>query len=320
MGTVSLEALLERAREIRDEKIDSANTAYRVGKLLEDMINGTSSSVLDEKYLSKLHDDSTPFNLTIGQLLTTLNLKVTDVARIARAVIEVLGTEKFVDGFFGEGYQIWKAAATGDWNFTIDRATFRKTLTVFELLIQKLRSIKGALVISPADGKIKTVETDGTSYKITFEDDNSYTADDYMRMQVYTGAGNKDAVRYYWVKVDHVDGNIVYVPITEFDGVVPLVGDETVQIGNLTNTLRQALIFLSATEDGTPRIDLLDGVNSKNFDGCLKVRLGRLDGITDSTFPSDISLPDTDCTVIMYFSVAHLFFLHTGKMFRLCSR
>ena len=44
---------------------------------------------------------------------------------------------------------------SGDWNFTIDRMTIRKTLTVFEMIIQKIRAVGGALIVSAADGKIK---------------------------------------------------------------------------------------------------------------------------------------------------------------------
>lgn len=58
-------------------------------------------------------------------------------------------------------------------------------------------------------------------------------------------------------------------------------------MGNTENKLRQNLISISATEDGQPRIDILDGVKAKNFNGCLRCRFGNLDGIKDSSFPAD---------------------------------
>ena len=64
-------------------------------------------------------------------------------------------------------------------------------------------------------------------------------------------------------------------------------GDECVLMGNTTDKNRQNLILISATEDGQPRIDVLDGVHDKNFTDCLRARLGNLDGITDDMFPAD---------------------------------
>ena len=36
------------------------------------------------------------------------------------------------------------------------------------------------------------------------------------------------------------------------------------------------LILISATEDGQPRVDVMDVVKAKNFTGCLRARLGTL--------------------------------------------
>ena len=67
----------------------------------------------------------------------------------------------------------------------------------------------------------------------------------------------------------------------------PEAGDECVLMGNTENPLRQNLILISATEDGQPRVDVMDGVKAKNFTGCLRARLGNLDGISDDWFPAD---------------------------------
>lgn len=67
----------------------------------------------------------------------------------------------------------------------------------------------------------------------------------------------------------------------------PEAGDECVLMGNTETPLRQNLISIAATEDGQPRIDILDGVKAKNFNGCLRCRLGKLDGIRSSAFPAD---------------------------------
>lgn len=202
---------------------------------------------------------------------------------LTAVIRELLRSVRFVDGMTGEGWKLWMDALTGLSNLTIDKVTIRQTLVALELLIQKVRSIGGQFVISAARGKIKTVTRDGDNYKITFEQDNEFVANDLMRCAEFTGA----SLRGYWVEVSSSDGNGITIPVREFGGVEPKEGDECVLMGNTQNRLRQNLISIAATEDGQPRVDVLDGVCEKNFNGCLRVRLGNLDGISDSRFPAD---------------------------------
>lgn len=85
-------------------------------------------------------------------------------------------------------------------------------------------------------------------------------------------------------------GDSLYVKQTEFDSQsLPEIEDEVVQFGNVSDKTRQAAIYLQADESGVPCIDVLDGIKSKSFAGCLKTRLGCLDGISDPTFTEEIS-------------------------------
>lgn len=202
---------------------------------------------------------------------------------LTAVIRELLRSLKFVDGMTGEGWQLWMDALTGLSNLTIDKVTIRQTLVALELLIQKVRSIGGQFVVSAASGKIKAVAKDGDNYKITFEQDNEFVAHDLMRCAEFTGTH----LRGYWVEVSASDGNGITVPVSEFGDVEPKEGDECVLMGNTQNRLRQNLISIAATEDGQPRVDVLDGVCAKNFNDCLRVRLGNLDGISDSRFPTD---------------------------------
>ena len=205
-------------------------------------------------------------------------------AEFLTAVIrELLRSTRFVDGMFGEGWQIWIDKLTGLSNLTIDKITVRQTLVAMELLIEKVRSVGGQLVVSAANGKIKTVVRDGDNYRITFEQENTFATHDLMRCAVFTGT----ELRGYWVEVSEGDTEGITVPVREFGGTDPKEGDECVLMGNTENPLRQNLISISATEDGQPRVDVLDGVNAKNFNGSLRCRLGNLDGIKDSAFPSN---------------------------------
>ena len=205
-------------------------------------------------------------------------------AEYLTAVIrELLRSTSFVDGMFGEGWQIWIDRLTGLSNLTIDKITVRQALVALELLIEKVRSVGGQLVVSAANGKVKTVTKDGDNYRITFEQENQFVAHDLLRCATYTGT----SLVGYWVEVLDGDRDGVIVPVREYGGTEPKEGDECVLMGNTENSLRQNLISIAATEDGQPRIDVLDGVNSKNFNGCLRCRFGNLDGIKDSAFPPD---------------------------------
>ena len=196
-------------------------------------------------------------------------------------VREFLRSPKFVDGLFGEGWRLWMEDALS--HLTIDKLTVRQVMVVLELLIEKVRSVGGMLCVSAANGKIKTAVKEDGYWKITFEQDNSFQAHDLMRCATFTGGNLKG----YWVEVAGVEGDSILVNEDEFGTSLPEAGDECVLMGNTENPLRQNLILISATEDGQPRVDVMDGVKAKNFTGCLRARLGNLDGISDDWFPAD---------------------------------
>lgn len=189
---------------------------------------------------------------------------------------------QFVDGMLGAGFHLWKGE-DGRTYLTVDKLTVRQTMAVMELLIEKVRSVGGQICVSSANGRIKTVEESGEHYLITFEQENMFVQHDLVRCQTFTG---KD-MRSYWVEVADVTEDGIVVGKEEFEGVEPKEGDECVLMGNTANTDRQNMVLISATEDGQPRVDVMDGVNGKTFANCLRARLGNLDGIKDDKFPAD---------------------------------
>ena len=189
---------------------------------------------------------------------------------------------QFVDGMLGAGFQLWKGE-DGRTYLTVDKLTVRQTMAVMELLIEKVRSVGGLICVSAANGRIKTVEKSGEHYLITFEQENMFVQHDLVRCQTFTG---KD-MRSYWVEVADVTEAGIVVAKEEFEGVEPKEGDECVLMGNTANTDRQNMVLISATEDGQPRVDVMDGVSGKTFEGALRARFGNLDGIKDDKFPAD---------------------------------
>lgn len=187
--------------------------------------------------------------------------------------------EDFVSGFAGYGWKIWEYVK-GKWMLEIDSIRVREQFIVFEMLVSKMRAIIGSLGISQACGKIATVtlSEDGTEYLITLEDETmSFVAHDFMRCQTYTGTKQT----FYHVEISSVVDNVIHVPISEFDkdaeGIVinpPEVGNDVVQFGNSVNKNRQSAIYIHADESGQPAIDIMFDIDSKDWTGKVKTRLG----------------------------------------------
>lgn len=199
-------------------------------------------------------------------------------------VRSLLRSPSFVDGLLGSGWQL-EMDASGISHLAVDRLTVRQTMRVLELLVEKVRSVGGELVVSAADGKVSGVDMDaaGQHYLLTFEMGCPFVAGDLVRCKVEGAAASKS----YWVEIASVEGGVATVAASEFGDALPAVGDECVLMGSTSDPQRQGLILISATDDGQPRIDVMSGVSGKTLAGCLHARMGNLDGIADSWFPAD---------------------------------
>lgn len=187
--------------------------------------------------------------------------------------------EDFMSGFAGYGWKIWEYVK-GKWMLEIDSIRVREQFIVFEMLVSKMRAIIGSLGISQACGKIATVtpSEDGTEYLITLEDETmSFVAHDFMRCQTYSGTKQT----FYHVEISSVVDDVIHVPVSEFDkdaeGIVtnpPEPGNDVVQFGNSVNKNRQSAIYIHADESGQPAIDIMFDIDSKDWTGKVKTRLG----------------------------------------------
>lgn len=256
--------------------------------------------------------DTHTLNLLVQALAKTYDLNVEHVATLFQTIVkDYISSERFIPGLMGEGMKLYKAI-NGDWNLEIDNAVVRKAMTIFELIISKVRAVNGGLVISSANGRVKSAsETSGDPayYVLGIEGDMMFVADDLVRCQVYTSGH----VKYYWVPVASVNDDSILILKSVFpNGTTPAVGDDLVQMGNLTNPNRQGILYLTASEDGKPRISVLDGVNSTSLAGKSKVILGCLDGMTDTDFPADLQ-PSGYGLYAMNCFLKGIFILRNGK-------
>ena len=283
----------------------------------------TQWDTADQRYLSRQHDDTALGSITFR--------KATNFEASAQS------PDFASNGFEGSGWAA-QTAEDGQTYVEADNLRIRGRLTAFELVIEKIRAICGALGISQACGRVKSVDGDATNYYLVLEGDDThgyggFQADDFIRCQRWTANG----ARGYWVRVSFIGStagghnNVLAINRSEFDAaivepqagevgaydhvkevpaqvfqlvtddrtalitaddgtsmlladnsnptitelmVLPEVGDELVQYGNATDPTRQSAIYIHANGTGQPAIDLLTGITSKSFVGCLACRLG----------------------------------------------
>ena len=208
--------------------------------------------------------------------------------------------EHYMSDFGGYGWKL-QEDANGKYILELDSLKIRESLIAHSLIIDQIRAICGSLGISQACGKVKEVQSDSTNYYLIMEGEEThgyggFAAKDFIRCQRWTGNGLKG----YWVKVnflgDNGNGhqNVLAISKSEFKGVInqdngtkadyvsestssmslPSAGDEIVQYGNEIDKTRQSAIYIHANGNGQPALDILTGIHSKSFDGCLACRLG----------------------------------------------
>ena len=418
VGDAEVQGLNARVTKVKsldsEDHVTVNKTAFTVNKQ-----GDTALNALNARGVSRLQQDVYTGNDT-GKITKEGQLQY-----LSAIIQQFLSSPTFVSGFLGEGFKIW--VENGNWHIECDNLTVRQTMNIFELLIQKIRSVNGALVVSQSNGKLSAVEEVGTQYKLTTgEEFPTFQEGDLVRCQTfagYQGAGlafdftqfakydysggafdsslidvtpdsisfnlndtgnsgftfykfsessptpieipsftltleggypgmmafaagldsndspvegvcvllqngdnvipaikseqgihnfaitivgdsghgdgkvtvkqkkaagsapNNSLVKFYWVEVKAVDGTSFFVDKAEFNGVVPAVGDEVVQMGNTKNPERQALIYITAQESGHPYIEILNGVKTKSLSGTNRTRLGDLSNIQDSAFP-----------------------------------
>ena len=219
-------------------------------------------------------------NTGINGFLSSAKLTGQKIIKRGKEIPEMV--EHFLSGFAGYGWKIWEHRK-GKYKLEIDDLNVRGTMTVYELLIQKIRAVIGALAITQGQGKIKSValSPDQSEYLIQVEEDMSFREYDFIRCQTWTGN-----VKMYHVKIDRIsDNKIIHIPIEEFDTDydefdqliihnAPAIGDDIIQFGNEVYEDRQSAIYLHVDESGQPAIDIMFGINSKDWTNCVKGRLG----------------------------------------------
>ncbi len=222
-------------------------------------------------------------NLFSGSIIKRFTITMPDGHIYTTANI---GTESFVSGFAGSGWQ--NTLDSGDYTLTVDNLYVRKSMNVYELIINQIRATNGSIWVSDCT-KITGVSSwiSGITYYLcTIDTDGGnilqpFDVGDIIRCQKWTGR----TIKYYTAIVDAVGSTNEDFTVHVANGTdYPEIGDDVVRVGNSSDTDRQGSIYLTASDSNAPYIDILGGVSTYSFANCTKVRLGNLEGITDTTY------------------------------------
>ena len=199
-----------------------------------------------------------------------------------------VGSPSYVSGFTGEGWRIDNTAKAEFSSLSV-RGLFR----VNELEVNKIRSTNGSLFVTDSiviDELYRGVHEGQEYCNISQDGENvPFKVNDIIMCQVWDSTNN--SIKRIVQRVSYINTReeFHYATLYKYDTLEGSLddlkeGDTIVRIGSTTDTNRQGLLYLTSSDSNSPYLDVLDGVTSNSFVGKTKVRLGKLDGITDPTF------------------------------------
>ena len=202
-----------------------------------------------------------------------------NVPDTAQEVITFLKGVEFGDDFVkdGSGAGIYKDD-NGQWHVDTDYIHARKKLTAEEVEVMKTSHIKGKVVNSAGGFVISRIEKIERAWRCYFVQQdsegrrvyNSMRKDDFALCETFNLIDNNgQTANHYWHR-RVVEVGTDYVDIADNTNAenyasgsdVPQVGDEVVQLGNLTVKERQSAIIQSAAGEGAPYFKIIKGINS----------------------------------------------------------
>ena len=197
----------------------------------------------------------------------------------AQEVITFLKGIEFGDDFVkdGSGAGVYKDD-NGQWHIDTDYLHARKKLTAEEVEVMKTSHIKGKVVNSAGGFVISRIEKIAGAWRCYFVQQdsegrrvyNSMRKDDLALCETFNLIDNNgQTANHYWHR-RVTDVGTDYVDIADNTNVddyasgsdAPQVGDEVVQLGNLTVSERQSAIIQSAAGENSPYFKIIKGINS----------------------------------------------------------
>lgn len=242
--------------------------------------------ILGGETLTGIANDETPKNSRVD-VVTPDYLFGNSDARYVRKDIDdrVSSILTFLNGVhFGDDFEKDLRGAgiyrdeQGSWHIDTDYIHARKKLTAEEVEVMKTSHIKGKVVNSAGGFVISRIEKIAGAWRCYFVQQdsegrrvyNSMHKDDLALCETFNLVDNNgQTANHYWhrrvsaVGTDYVDiADNTNVDDYASGSDVPQVGDEVVQLGNLTVEYRQSAIIQSAAGEGSPYFKIIKGINS----------------------------------------------------------
>lgn len=224
--------------------------------------------------------DSTITNLTTtshtSQSLTTTNLN-SDTGTITDLSTQTHNTQQLT----AKGVETERFTCM---DIVVDNLTVNKAAHFFSLSVDEIKATQGQIIVTPASAIIEKVEVLASGdYRCLWKNTDNQTtttqtfnAGDFVVCQTF----NTGQSRYYWrlcTEAGSSEGwNYITLSKTDKDPASvsePMKGDNIVQLGNRTDTTRQAAIIISAYNTGyldktvvAPSIVQYQGINDYNLE------------------------------------------------------
>lgn len=250
---------------------------------------------------------------TAGGLLTLYNGAFTQAASSAAT---------FASGFAGSGWRADYGITTASRaSIETDDLTVRGRMRVYEMLIQQIRATNGSVFVSSSSKVVSTTTSTNPAWtvngtllyfngtpaelKTTLYSITTAAAGDTAK-ELYHGFLVGDIIRAQQTRWNGssfagvIQSNLEVTSITNLysytaafvSGDAPAVGYDYVRLGSASNTARQGSVYITSDDSAAPFIDIVDGVryhSDWNSAGAIKVRVGKLSGISDSAFGGALS-------------------------------
>lgn len=242
--------------------------------------------ILGGDTLTGIANDETPKNSRVDVVTPDYLFGNSDARYIRKDIDDrVSSILTFLNGVhFGEDFEKDLHGAgiyrdeQGSWHIDTDYIHARKKLTAEEVEVMKTSHIKGKVVNSAGGFVISRIEKTNDAWRCYFVQQDSEGRRVYNSMQENDLAlcetfnlvdNNGQTANHYWHR-RVVEVGTDYVDIADNTNAenyasgsdVPQVGDEVVQLGNLTVKERQSAIIQSAAGEGAPYFKIIKGINS----------------------------------------------------------
>lgn len=297
----SLRTLLEIAKANEDllEDIsrkylrkDIEDTAFEKITFLKGIIASDLSTFTDLIASGKIIAE----DIDVKNHLLTNTLKVILQADLQTILLRgQMNSETFASGFLGHGMRLRKNG--DDWELELDKITVRKSMTVYELIVQEIRYQAGQQIFGPAGAKLTNVTDGGSYWKCEHDGTMDFITGAQVlcqRFEVGSKAENPDGLQTYkdarikrywrlvtsygsgWFNLSKID--------CELGSDTPEIDDQVAVLGHRTNLDWQNAIMLVSTGSDAPYTVYYAGINSYSTVGKEVLREGNLNGIVDAQF------------------------------------